>query len=523
MDGFTPGLVEELRAALVLREPPEVPQDARITVHAAVSRFAFLYERIRNAVDYKDEHVLRKAAILRILKRQMVLENDPRAIAEQLIRELIGARYLPNGELDEHLFESAAAIVAKYLAVRSCHVGGVEHYEWFEAVLSVEIEEALVDASREKALVTFLYERLADRMQVRGFEISPADLRLQVYIACYRTLHKADADLIAFKLLRAYVPEWLRASEWQERPQAMAERLVGVERRIKRSLTHPLALRLQRAVKPWAVSLNLTHDALLEPKADLPALLSDPAALRTAVAKIAERRYADAKGRLRRGAFRATLYLFATKMLIALLLEVPVERYWYGEVSHVSLAINLLFPPALMVLISAVIRLPGKDNTARIQENMAALLTAGAIPLREIRVPPKRSAMGVLAFRVGYALMFAFSFGLLYLMLEALHFTWVSETIFVFFLCLVSFFAFRLRHGAQEYVIIEDKPRLTSMLVDFVSLPVLQAGLWLSRSISRLNVFLFLFDFVIEAPYKIFLRVLEEWFGFMKEKKEELQ
>ncbi len=61
------------------------------------------------------------------------------------------------------------------------------------------------------------------------------------------------------------------------------------------------------------------------------------------------------------------------------------------------------------------------------------------------------------------------------------------------------------------------------MLIDVVSLPILRAGQWLSQSISRLNVFLFFFDFLFEAPYKLFLSVLEEWFAFMKEKKEELQ
>ena len=60
-------------------------------------------------------------------------------------------------------------------------------------------------------------------------------------------------------------------------------------------------------------------------------------------------------------------------------------------------------------------------------------------------------------------------------------------------------------------------------LVDFFSLPILRVGQWLSTSISRINIFIFIFDFIIEAPFKLFLNVLEEWFAFMKEKKEELQ
>ena len=54
-------------------------------------------------------------------------------------------------------------------------------------------------------------------------------------------------------------------------------------------------------------------------------------------------------------------------------------------------------------------------------------------------------------------------------------------------------------------------------------LPVLRAGRFLSETISRLNVFVFFFDFIFEAPFKLFLNILEEWSAFMKEKKEQLQ
>jgi hypothetical protein len=87
----------------------------------------------------------------------------------------------------------------------------------------------------------------------------------------------------------------------------------------------------------------------------------------------------------------------------------------------------------------------------------------------------------------------------------------------------VSFFAFRLRQSALEYVVIEKRERFSTVFFDFLLLPILRAGQWLSRSIAHLNVFMFFLDFIIEAPLKIFLAVLEEWFAFMKEKKEELE
>jgi hypothetical protein len=36
-------------------------------------------------------------------------------------------------------------------------------------------------------------------------------------------------------------------------------------------------------------------------------------------------------------------------------------------------------------------------------------------------------------------------------------------------------------------------------------------------------LFVFFFDFIFEAPFKLFLNILEEWSAFMKEKKEQLQ
>ncbi|MBI5654599.1 hypothetical protein HZC53_03040 [Candidatus Uhrbacteria bacterium] len=523
MNALSKGIVNQLLNALKTPGKQEIPEEARINVHHAVSRFSVLYEKIRNAVDYKDEHLLRKSAIKRILSRQLLLENDSQVIALNLVRELIGARYLPNNELPDYIIGQVAVRVAKYLAIQRAKVGSEKHYAWLRGILSVEIEEVLVDATQEKALVTFLYERLADRVRVQGVAMESAEVRLQLYLACYRCLVKADEETLGFKLLRAYLPEWLRPEGWLSEPQGMAERMIGVERRIRLSLTHPLALKFQRVVKPWAVSLNVLREALLEKPDEAKTLLDNPESLNAVVSRIAERRYKQSKAKLRRGAVRATIYLLLTKMLLAFVLEVPMEWYWYGGVSYAALLINMLFPPVFMFTVSLFIRIPGKDNTDRIKGGVNTLLSTEGLPLREIRIPPRRGGEARMLFTLLYATMFLVTFGGIGLILAQLEFTWFSAAIFYFFLCVVSFFAFRLRQNARENVIVEGKARLHNLVLDFVALPILRAGSWLSQSISRINVFLFIFDFLIEAPFKIFLTVLEEWFSFMKEKREELQ
>lgn len=517
------GEIESLLRAIQPVERPFVAETSRIKVHAAVSRFSVLYERIRNAVDYKDDHLLRKAAILRILKRQTVLERDPSVIADQLIRELIGAKYLPNDELDERLIVSAAVIVRKFLAVQRVRLGSGDHLEWLQGIVAVELEELLVDATPEKLLTTFLYERLADKVRLVGSNLPAQEIRIQVYIAIHRTFLKADDDMVGYKLLRAYLPEWIRPQDWIETPQAMAERLLGIERRIRLTMATSESAAILRGVRPWSVSLRTLISGLREKQSEAAQILSQPDKMDALVTKVAEKQYEEAKARLRRGALRATIYLFATKMLVALVLEAPLELLWYKEVFIPPLLVNTLFPPILMFVVSLFIRIPGKDNTKKIISQVHSIIGKKEMPWIDIRHGQNRARSSQWMFNVVYGLTFALIFGMLGLMLHLFQFTWISALIFLFFLCVVSFFAFRLRINAREFVVLPPVQRTSTAMLDFISLPVLRAGQWLSRGISRINVFLFFFDFLFEAPFKIFLSVLEEWLQFIKEKKEELQ
>ncbi len=500
-----------------------MPEGSRITVHAAVSRFAVLYEKIRNAIDYRDDHLLRKAAIARILKRQLALEGDPQVVATHLVRELIAARYLPNGALPESLFSETAERVKKLQLVRRERRGSDRHMRWLLGIVAAELEELLDDHTEDKVFVNFLFESLGDRITLKDNGLDETERRLQVYIACYRSLIKADDEMIGYKLVRAYHPAWIKPETWTDDVAAMADEMLGVEAKVRLQLSHPMAQKFQQAVKPWAISLGVLRTGMREKGEAAEALMLNADELRAVVGRIAERRAQESRGRLRRGTLRAILYLFFTKMLVALIVEGPFEWFLYKEFHLVPLAINIGFPPALMLIVGSLIRLPGKKNVTRIQEGVEELLSTEGPKGRQIRLPKVRTGFSKFLFRTMYAGTFLLSFGLVYGGLNLMGFTWVSSLIFLFFLCIVSFFAFRLRLAAREFVAVERQDTLSNLIIDFFSLPILRAGQWLSETVSRMNVFIFFFDFIIEAPFKIFLNVLEEWSSFMKEKKEELQ
>lgn len=520
---FSDTNIRQILSALAAPIPESAESSPKVTVHAAIRRFGFLYERIRNAVEYRDDHLLRKGGIERMLKRLLLLETDPDALAEKLVRELVSARYIPDGKVPESALTDVAQCIRKYHAVARVHADDMKQIAWIRGTIAVEIEEILVDHGMQKALTAFLFERLAGRVHVHGVGMTDDERRVQIYIACERSLWKADAQMLSYKLLRAYLPEWVSPDDWMHNPRPVAERLVAIRLRIERGLAHPLHQRFLKTVRPWAVSLRMLVDILKDEEGDPAAIFASPDELDRRMADKAESSYRRSRGTLRRGTVRAMIYLFLTKMIFALVLEVPLENMLIGHVDRLALSVNLLFPPVLMFFVGLLIRVPGVDNTEKLISGVRELLDDAELPIQEIRVRTPRHGSRRAAFTLIYIATYLLTFGAVVAVLRALDFTSISIAIFLFFLSVVSFFGYRLRRAAREAVVVEGKQGTLSVILDFFSLPILRAGHWLSHNMNRINVFIFIFDFLIEAPFKMFLAVLEEWFGFMKEKKEEME
>jgi hypothetical protein len=98
----------------------------------------------------------------------------------------------------------------------------------------------------------------------------------------------------------------------------------------------------------------------------------------------------------------------------------------------------------------------------------------------------------------------------------------VSIFFFLFFLSLVTFFGFKIRGSRRELVMVEGSGGLSSAVFDIFFLPIVRAGRWISLRAPRINILLFFFDFIIEAPFKAAIKLVEGWLAFLREKKEEI-
>jgi len=212
-------------------------------------------------------------------------------------------------------------------------------------------------------------------------------------------------------------------------------------------------------------------------------------------------------------------------MVLALALEAPVDILIVKHIDYLPLTINALFPPLLLFLITAFIAIPGSDNTKRLLDRIKLIIyhfmeyqqSQDAFTLKTARRRPLLTSIFSFFYMVGFMI----SFGFIIFVLTSLHFNIASQTIFVFFVALVTLFAYRIRQSAKEYEMVE-RQGILEPLIDFFFLPILYAGDVLSKEIAKINVFIFLFDFILEAPLKVIFEVIEEWIRFIRTKKEEI-
>lgn len=520
------------------KNKPEVADDEvpKIKVSDLISKMAFYYEKLRNAVEYREEHLLRKNAILRILRRLINIggmnqTSQSEEIAKDLLTELIRAGYLPNNKIPETKIAETAAVIDKYLKLRNFHTAKAElsgqekkqTANWVLAMAACEIEDKLCTNLMTQVIISQMYDILVKNIRLPAGSEFARDKEIQIYLGIHRIYLKYDKEMTEHLLLKYYNAGWSEAND--EEIKKVANNLEIIRQAIAEQVANPLGDRLKTVISGYTVFYTILKDVIEDDPVEVyENLRRDYNTFAEAIKRFCAKRYKAAKAKLRRAAVRSIIYIFLTKMVLAYLLEVPATL-WLGEtVSYLALAINITFPPFLLFLIVLFTRLPSSANTQRIIHGIDQIVFIEKEKKEpfSLREPAKRKSGINLVFGIIYAITFIVSFGAVVWFLKQINFSYVSILIFLFFLTLVSYFAIRIRRGAREMVIVERKDNLVSLLVDFFYVPIVAAGKWLNERFSRLNVFAFILDFIIEAPFKVFVEIAEEWTKYVRERKEEI-
>ena len=512
------------------QKPPveDIPKDvARIKVNNTISRVSFFYEKFRNAIDYKEEQLLRKNAIERILKRRLVPGAKIEKVSRHLIYELIRGRYLPNNAVPETKTLEIAHTINNYVLLLHEIVRdfkGQDYYDyrkWILSIAAVELEGQLVSAHRGEAIVDFAFRTITENLEWKDDSISQKDKNTLLYLAIHRALIKSDQPILTHHLWNFEFGEWKNATP--ETIQRAGREIESFRKEANRYLNHRLNEYLFQKIKRTSILFQILRDVIEEDHQEAPGILADQETFDTKIRNAAAQRYKKARLKLERSVKRSLIYLLFTKTVLALLVELPYDRYFVHEVNYTPLGVNILFHPVFLFFLAAIIKTPGNKNTERIIQGIHGILSSNPENRPKWRIRPRKRKRVIMAiFQIIYGAAFILTFGGLISFLTLMNFNAVSVLFFLFFLTIVSFLGIKLRQDNKELQMQIHKEGFTAILIDFFTFPIVRVGRWLSLKAPKINVFVFILDVIIEAPFKSFINVIEEWVDYVKEKKDEI-
>ena len=516
----------------------EETDEPKIRVSSLISKMSFYYEKIRNSVDYNDEHLLRKNAILRILKRQIVIEGvvqdaTSEAVSKHLLAELIRGGYLHNNSIPESKIQEISDVIEKYLKLKEYSLKKFqddifedksELVNWILAMAACDIEERLGRDKVTQVVINEIYEILTAKIKLPESSPYKDDKDIQIFISIYGNLLKFDRDMISFILFKYYNASWNNPEE--EKVQEIGININKLKAAIDKQVNHPLEAQLNKVVRQYTVYFSTLTDVIRDnPVSVYNSFKDDPKAFPRDIKKACSKRYQAARSKLWRAALRSVVYIFLTKSVLAVVIEVPAIKLFGEQMNLLALAINISFPAALLFLIALFTKLPSEKNTEKIIAGINKIVFRDKRDQEEfivLREPAPRNVVLNFIFGLLYTVTFFVSISSIIWALSRINFNFVSITIFLFFLAFVSFFAIRIRKNAHELMIIENRESIGGFLVDFFYVPIVAVGSWFTEKFSRINVFVFVLDFIIETPFKIFIEIAEEWTKYVKERRDKI-
>lgn len=498
--------------------------DKMVSVDPVVSEVATWYEKLRNAMDYREEDVILRAAIERILKRRLILGGNGESVAEPLVRELVWARYFPDDSVPEALVEKVSRCIDLFLkleleVIKKHKPNRATLSMWIMQLLSSEIEYIL-NPNRDRDLISnFIFQILKHRVQI--LDDSEENKDAQVFIAVRKTFNKEDQPLLRYNL---FIQLFDHLSE--KNLEGTAQDFIKGIKKIESELNYPIKDRIYTFVKKQVIPFFIFEDVLKKHQGKSRTLVEDEEKFKLAVLNSCTNRYENIKAKVGTAIIRGIIFIFVTKALFAFLIEGTFENLIFGKVYWNSIILNTLFPPMLMVVVGLGIKTPGKENSLKIFEAVKQVLykdpkTFG--PKYSVKLKGKKSDPILhLIFILLWFLALTLSFGSVVYLLNLFRFNPISQGVFIFFLAIVSFISYRINQTAHMYTLEGDKQSIKAVLFDFFFMPFVRVGRNLTENISKLNIVLMIFDLFIETPFKTIFAFFEQWFSYLRTQREKL-
>lgn len=498
--------------------------DKMILVNPVVSEVASWYEKLRNAMDFRDDDAILRAAIERILKRRFLFGDSPKTVAEPLVRELVWARYFPEGTVPESIVDRVEKIIILFFQLQDkvnqkhrVNKGIVN--EWILNFMSSAIENILSPSKDRELIANFMFQFYKDKVVIADDNNITKDA--QVFLAIRRTYAHQDLPLQRYHLFIQIFGDLTETNL-----EKIADNFLEAYKQINYQINYPLKDKFITFFKNQSIPFYILEEILKKNRGKNLDLAKNMEDFKVAVISACTKKYDNIRQKVSTAIVRGIIFIIVTKAVFGLAIEGSLENLIYGHVIWSSIALNTLFPPLLMVIAALFIKTPDRENSIRIWDKIKTILYVSDPnswqPLILKKSGKKVDPILSFIFIALWLAALVLTLGSMVYILTILNFTFVSQFVFIFFLLIVSFICYRINQTAHVYTLQTDKQSLSYVLFDFFFLPIIHAGRRLTENISKINIILFFFDLLIETPFKVIFGFFEEWFVFLRTQREKL-
>jgi hypothetical protein len=494
-----------------------------INVNRFVSEIATWYEKFRNAMDYRDEEVVRRAAIERILKRRLFFGGSGQKIATPLMRELLWARYFPESSISDEEIKRVGSVIDLYLKLREQLIARQQDVKinidsLIYQLLSSRLE-LMLSKNRDIELISnFIFHLLREKIIIK--DDSPENRDIQVFIAVRKAFAKDDMAFLKFHLFEQYFGVLT-----EENVHTVATNFAKGYKELEKQIHYPLKDRITSYVKKQLPPFLIFAEVLRKERGSIRTLINNATEFQKSIFAAAQIRYKSISSKVRTAIVRSVIFILLSKFVFAFSVEATYDNIVLGYIAWNSLIINIVSPPLIMVIASLFIRTPDNKNTKRIYDKVMSILHVDSPELDRPLVlslkPDKRNPVLNFIFTILWWAAFIVSFGLVINILNRLKFSPASQGVFIFFVAIISFLTYRINQTANSYTI-PARQGFLAPIGDFLFMPIIKVGRRFTEGLSHINIFIYIFDYLIETPFKEIFGFLEKWFYFLQTKREEM-
>jgi hypothetical protein len=295
-----------------------------IAVNPIAAEIASWYEKLRTAIENRDEEVILRAAIERIIRRRMLLGGSGKSVSLPLIRELVWARYFPDESIGEDKIAEVERVIDSYLELRESilkkhKVGESELNEWTYQLMSSDVEDRLNPTVKKEAMISYIFHNLKDMVTIKDDTEEVRDI--QVFIAIRKAYAKEDLAFLRYNLFNQYFG---RLSH--ENLAKIADSFADGKKVIDAQLNYSSRFKIFEYIKRQIPPFLILEDILRKNQGKIREIIENDESLSGKVSETCLEKYAAISAKVRRAIIRSVIFIFLSKVFLAFTIEGTYER-----------------------------------------------------------------------------------------------------------------------------------------------------------------------------------------------------